>query len=368
MEKKDNYPFFSIIIPCYNQVHFLPECINSIFEQNYQNWEAIIVNDGSTDNTSQVASEFAEKDSRIKLVEKKNGGLSSARNKGISTSCGNYIIFLDSDDLIINNCLSKYEKIVLEGNEFIQSGYLCFNKNIDNILYKRTNISKYDDFLKTILSSNVGPVNGFVVSKKIVDKVGFFNEELTSCEDWDYWIRCAKLGYTPYVVNDLLSAFRFVPGSMSKNSIRMLEQGLLVINCHHFNYNSKLILNDKLKDNPEYKKASLGYLMFATGIALFNNHYDSIEIIKNNYFKKINDKIEMTCCDKISNYQTYRVFSISKYFIFYFRNKKRYHVFFNYLIEKNIVDINEFKSLRDNIFPNPFFLNLKKVFKKLKKE
>ena len=98
-------PFFSIIIPCYNQAHFLSDCLESLQQQSYTNWEAIVVNDGSTDNTNQVANQFVTKDSRIKLFEKDNGGLSSARNYGLENISGQRIIFLDSDDFLYSKCL-----------------------------------------------------------------------------------------------------------------------------------------------------------------------------------------------------------------------------------------------------------------------
>ena len=90
----------SIIIPCYNQADYLPETLESIIQQTYPDWEAIIVNDGSPDNTEEIALQYTQKDSRFKYYKKENGGLSSARNYGIHRANGKYIIPLDSDDLI----------------------------------------------------------------------------------------------------------------------------------------------------------------------------------------------------------------------------------------------------------------------------
>ena len=87
---------FSIIIPCYNQAHFLSDCLDSLLAQTYRNWEAIVVNDGSTDNTNEVAKSYFIRDNRIKFLEQKNGGLSSARNTGIRNAVGDRFIFLDS--------------------------------------------------------------------------------------------------------------------------------------------------------------------------------------------------------------------------------------------------------------------------------
>lgn len=93
-------PKVSIIVPCYNQAQFLPEALQSVLGQTYENWECIIVNDGSPDNTKEVAQEWVKKDSRFIYLYKKNGGLSSARNAGIAIAEGEFILPLDGDDRI----------------------------------------------------------------------------------------------------------------------------------------------------------------------------------------------------------------------------------------------------------------------------
>ncbi|MBK9223685.1 MAG: glycosyltransferase [Flavobacterium sp.] len=355
---------FSIIIPCYNQAHFLKDCIDSIQEQQYSNWEAIVVNDGSPDNTNEVVKQLNKEDSRIRLVEKINGGLSSARNTGINAAVGNYFIFLDADDLIINDCLVEYEKIINDGQELIQSDYLCFIENRNDVLFRRTNIPKYDDFLKSILHANVGPVNGFVVSKNIITKVGYFDEKLTSCEDWDFWIRCAKLGFKPFVVNKTLAAYRFVPGSMGKNALRMLEQGIRVINFHHISSDSTRINLEELKKNIDYCNASIEYLMFTTGIALFNKQYDHLEIIKQDYFENLTVDISFVACSKISNYQTYRNFNLLQYSLFYLRSFRMYKEFFCYLSNKNLISHSN-NTFFKKIFPTPINKILSRLRQKL---
>ena len=354
-------PFFSIIIPCYNQAHFLSDCLNSIKEQFFESWEALVINDGSPDNTSEIVIKFALEDKRIKLIEKKNGGLSSARNEGIRNAQGDFIIFLDADDLIINNCLHEYSKILNENNLFVQCGYQSFSK-INKIIYKRKNIIYNKDFHETILFSNVGPVNGFVISKKIIKKVGFFDEGLTSCEDWDYWIRFSKLGYKPYIVNEIFAAFRYVRGSMGKNSLRMLEQGIKVLNIHHISTNSTLIIENKFIENEVYKKACINYLFFAISIALFNKQIEFLEKIKMNYIEKSNFIVSKSELYVMSNYQTYRNLSFYNYIFFYFRSKNDYYNFMYYLLEKNIV-VDFVKNDFISILPSP----LQKIKNYLKK-
>ena len=110
----------SIIVPCYNQAYFLSEALESVLNQTYSNWECIIVNDGSPDNTKTVASKWCDKDKRFNYVEKKNGGLSSARNAGIAISKGEYILPLDADDIIHESFLSKLVP-VLENDDALAS-------------------------------------------------------------------------------------------------------------------------------------------------------------------------------------------------------------------------------------------------------
>ena len=99
----ENRPLISVIVPVYNMQDYLETCMNSILGQTYENLEIILVNDGSKDSSPQMCDAFAEKDSRIKVIHKENGGLSSARNAGLDVATGDYIGFVDSDDSIRPN-------------------------------------------------------------------------------------------------------------------------------------------------------------------------------------------------------------------------------------------------------------------------
>ncbi len=100
-------PLISVIVPCYNQAQYLEECLQSVLDQTYQNWECIIVNDGSPDHTEEIAKRWLEKDNRFRYIYKDNGGLSSARNAGIREAKGEYLFFLDSDDSLNGNLVFK---------------------------------------------------------------------------------------------------------------------------------------------------------------------------------------------------------------------------------------------------------------------
>ena len=121
---------FSIIVPAYNAANTLIRCVDSILTQTFQDYEAILVNDGSTDNTKEIIDEYARKDARIIALHKSNGGVSSARNEGIKAARGEYIVFIDADDYINNTYLENFNK---SNADLIICGYTPFGKtNIEN--------------------------------------------------------------------------------------------------------------------------------------------------------------------------------------------------------------------------------------------
>ncbi|GIZ15181.1 glycosyltransferase family 2 protein [Capnocytophaga catalasegens] len=126
---------FSIIIPVYNVERYLPECVNSVLSQDFLDYEVILVNDGSTDESGNICDEYVEKYSNIKVIHKENGGLSDARNFGIKEAKGNYLMFLDSDDFWQGtNILSDLSKIIQkEKPDLILFGHTQFIDGETNI-------------------------------------------------------------------------------------------------------------------------------------------------------------------------------------------------------------------------------------------
>lgn len=130
----------SVIIPVYNIENYLSRCIESILNQTYKNWEAIFINDGSTDNSLNILEKYQKKDNRIKIINKKNEGSGAARNDGIENSNGEYIAFLDSDDWYENNFLEKLYKNLKENNSDIA---MCNPKMVYENPQKNKNINTY---------------------------------------------------------------------------------------------------------------------------------------------------------------------------------------------------------------------------------
>ena len=114
----------SIIVPVYNVEKYVAECIESIIKQTYQNLEILLIDDGSTDNSGKICDKYAEKDKRIKIIHKENGGVSSARNLGLDLAQGEYIAFIDSDDFVSNKYIeSLYSAIEHKDAEIVLSKY-----------------------------------------------------------------------------------------------------------------------------------------------------------------------------------------------------------------------------------------------------
>lgn len=174
----------TIITPCYNSEATLEATLQSVLDQNFSDWEVIIVNDGSTDGTEQIAIKWTEKDQRFKYFAKKNEGLGKARNYGIEKAQGTYILPLDSDNLIEKDFCRKAIKIFKN------------NSNIDVIhgyaeyFGERQGLWKIDDFdLQKMLIHNY--IDACAIFKKqIWEKAGGYDENMPhqGHEDWEFWI------------------------------------------------------------------------------------------------------------------------------------------------------------------------------------
>ena len=123
-------PEISVIVPVYNVEKYLVQCIESIKMQTFENWELILVDDGSQDNSGMICDEYAQKDNRIKVVHQKNRGVSTARNSGVKFATGKYISFVDSDDYIVPNFFEiMLEKLIAYKADMVRCGFYEFNDN-----------------------------------------------------------------------------------------------------------------------------------------------------------------------------------------------------------------------------------------------
>ena len=185
---------FSVIIPLYNKEKSISSTIESVINQTYPDFELIIVNDGSTDNSLEAAQSF--KDTRIKIVNKPNGGVSSARNLGINLSQNQFIVFLDADDLWLPYCLEEFCALI---REFRKAQVFCTNYNMTGKNLKGSERRYYiEDYFFTsafFLAKWSIPImiTGCVsVRRDLFNEVGNFNQHITHGEDLDMWDRLAR--------------------------------------------------------------------------------------------------------------------------------------------------------------------------------
>lgn len=173
----------SIIVPCYNQAQYLPETLQSVLDQSFADWECIIVNDGSPDNTNLIAEEWCLRDSRFKYIEKENDGLSAARNTGISAANGEWILPLDSDDKIAPEYL-QYAISTISQNPSIGIIYA-------NAMYfgEKDGIWDLPEYnFKDLLKANMIYCSALYRRSDWIETGGYDTNLKHGWEDWEFWI------------------------------------------------------------------------------------------------------------------------------------------------------------------------------------
>ena len=206
-------PNVSVIIPAYNQGHYLGQAIRSVLDQTYPHFEVIVVDDGSTDSTREVVHSFT--DARIRYVYQENRGLSAARNTGIRSASSPYVSFLDSDDLFLPD---KLQLLVAESESEPGCGLIAGQAiPIDeqgNTIGKAF-VEGLPADSADLLLGNPLHVGSVLVSRLWQDRVGFFDEDLRSYEDWDLWLRLARAGCRMSWVAQPVSLYRFHRAQMT---------------------------------------------------------------------------------------------------------------------------------------------------------
>ncbi len=190
-------PIVSVIVPIYNVEKHLKKCLNSIAAQTYTDFECIMVNDGSPDNSEEICCEFCKRDSRFILINKENGGLSSARNAGIDKATGKYIAFVDSDDYVEDTYLETLLSCI-ENVSLSVISYIMEKESSPNTLYKRrydTNCITGDD-CACLLARGKAPgyvCNMLYIADLIKQNSLKFDEAIKYCEDVLFNIRYFSL-------------------------------------------------------------------------------------------------------------------------------------------------------------------------------
>ena len=222
-------PLISVVIPAYNAEQFLDETLESVLSQTYENWECIIVNDGSTDNTEEIAKKWCEKDTRFRYFYKENSGTSDTRNLGIKKARGEYIAFLDADDLYMPNFLDVcLENLVEKDVDLVAPKMLEFwdvqNEVIED---KKDYLYSGKEGIALFLHSNRLTM-ALLCKKSVMDEVGGFTWH-KKAEDLHCWLKVLFAGYKIYRLGEYYAYRRMHNNSWSSMDINCSKDVLELI-------------------------------------------------------------------------------------------------------------------------------------------
>lgn len=243
----------SVIVPCFNQARFLTDCIQSIQAQSYKNWETIIIDDGSTDDTVNVANSLACSDKRIILIRQPNGGPSSARNKGLEIAQGRWIQFLDGDDLLMP---AKFERQleVMRAAPRLALSYTDYWRGVEEDPFRPVSDQRMPcrftaadplfDLARDWETAFSIPIHAPLVDAAFFRQMGIrFDETLRNHEDWDVWMRVFGQASEIHFIADELAIYRTSAGSNSLNKEQNWRgfRDAIDAQMHHYQHRADVI-------------------------------------------------------------------------------------------------------------------------------
>ncbi len=296
-------PLVSIIIPCYNYAHFLPEAIDSIINQKYTNWECIIVDDGSTDNTKDVVHRYMGINSKIKYIYQENKGLPKARNKGIVNCKGKYVQLLDADDFLLTDKIRiqidtfmKYPSI-----DIVYSEYLCFftEDRKNTWTYSRVQLKgePINDFVANWEKDLSIPIHCFLYKKECFDKWKLFDTSfIYGKEDWDLHISFAASGAKYKFIDGKTSYYRVSSNSMARDQKKMNVGKNKLLRKYILNENlaikTKIIFIKRYLENSQVSKIiSKLYILLKKSICYTVNKCIKLIQMSKNFIRKLRNRI-----------------------------------------------------------------------------
>ncbi len=222
----------SVIVPSYNMERFLADAVKSVLRQTWKSLELIIVNDGSSDRTGDVADRFALDDARVRVVHKSNGGLSSARNAGFEVARGEFVCFLDADDVFLPDKLENQVAfirlfpscVLVYSDHYVGDGALT-------PMFLRSRRPPSVPMQELLVYRNWFAPFSALLRARVVREVAGFDERLTSSEDWDFWIRASRCGAFAYLPGPV-GVYRIHPGQMHHDHFRMRRNQEEVVRKH----------------------------------------------------------------------------------------------------------------------------------------
>lgn len=217
-------PLISIIIPIYNPGDYLDECLSSVYEQTYENWECIIINDGTLDHAMEIADFWVKKDKRFIILEKENSGVSDTRNIGIKNSKGDLILFLDADDFITENRLeiAIEDFLTIENLDvsFSNFGYYKNNAMEDNVFYYSESHFLPEKIIAEWDLTYTFAIHCIVLRRELIEDFRF-NLDLSAKVDWDLWMHVFSHYPKVRIHNKVVNYYRVHENVITRDPERM---------------------------------------------------------------------------------------------------------------------------------------------------
>lgn len=214
----------SIIIPCYNQARFLGDALDSALAQDYDSLEIVVVNDGSTDEFETVSAPY-RRDPRVKIIAQENRGLPAARNRGIRESGGDYLKFLDADDWLARDAISKqvdaFRKNPALGLVYCDLKRIQPDGREDTFSVANARRVLNGDILPSLLAGGYFTPHTVLVPRRVLERVGLFDETLGGTADTELWMRIACEGFEAGFVPEKLAYYRLHDANMSLDTAHM---------------------------------------------------------------------------------------------------------------------------------------------------
>jgi glycosyltransferase involved in cell wall biosynthesis len=220
----DEMPKFDIIIPAYNAASFLSAALQSVIEQTYPDWRILLVNDGSTDDTKKICTEFQRRlGPKMLLIDQENRGLSASRNVAIRASSAPFLALLDADDVWLPNRLEESLRCFDDERVGMAYGFVSLIDADGKVLRTQNPEEQQDSgtMAKAIYTRSVNlPCPTISFRRRCIEELGCFDESMRACEDRDLWLRIA-LQYQVARIGKVIASYRLSAGSMSTDIDRM---------------------------------------------------------------------------------------------------------------------------------------------------
>ena len=223
-------PLVSVIVPCFNQAQYLPDAISSILAQTYRNSEILVIDDGSTDQTREVASRY----DKLKYIYQENRGLAAARNTGTRQSAGAFLVYLDADDTLAPNALEIGVSDLLSQPEcaFVSGDHRRVGPNLEPLFKFRARPVERDHYLAFLRGNYIGMHATVMYRRDVIEKTGGFDENFAACEDYEIYLRLAR-EYPIHCHGHIVADYRQHGANMSRDPEFMLKW---VLRAHEAEY------------------------------------------------------------------------------------------------------------------------------------